>query len=109
MIEKLNVKVGDNVIFTNSMGIDSVAIVEKITPKGFIKVNGFLFTEDGSERSGDVWGRCCIRQATTELIQQVEQMNFRQYILKKLHSLKNITYEQSVEVNKILEENTQQY
>lgn len=97
MVENLNVKVGDIVIFTNSVGIDSVAIVEKITPKGFIKVNGILFTENGIECG------CYIRQATPELIQQTKQMNFRRYVLNKLHLLKNITYEQSVEINKILE------
>ena len=102
-MEKLNVKVGDKVIYTNSMGVDKVATVEKITSKGFIKVNGILFTDCGSERGGDVWHRSCIRQATPELIQQLEQITFRKYVLNKLHSLQNIEYGQAVEINKILE------
>lgn len=102
-MEKLNVKVGDKVIYTNSMGVDKVATVEKITPKGFIKVNGTLYTEYGVERGGSVWHRSYIKQTTPELIQQVEQINFRKYVLNKLHSLKNIEYGQAVEINKILE------
>lgn len=101
-MEKLNVKAGDKVIYTSRFGGDKVAVVEKITPKGFIKVNGTLFTEYGINKGSDVWSRSYIRQATPELIQQVEQINFRNYVLNNLHSLKNITYEQAVEINKIL-------
>lgn len=102
-MEKLNVKAGDKVIYTSRFGGDKVTVVEKITPKGFIKVNGILFTKDGVERGGDMWNRSRIKQATPELIQQVEQINFRKYVLNKLHSLQNIEYGQAVEINKILE------
>lgn len=101
-MEKLNVKAGDKVIYTSHFGGDKVAVVEKITPKGFIKVNGTLFTEDGIERGSSVWNRSFIRKANPEDIYKIEHDNYRKRILNNLHSLQDITYEQAIEINKIL-------
>ena len=103
MSEKLNVTIGDKVIISSRFGGEKIGTVEKITSKGFIKVNNILFTDWGRERGGDTWSCSYIKQATPELIQQVEQTNFRKYVLNKLHSLQDIEYGQAVEINKILE------
>jgi hypothetical protein len=44
-----NLKVGDSV-FINSRWGRSLYQVEKITPKGFIKVAGELYTKEGFQR-----------------------------------------------------------
>ena len=47
----MNVKAGDKVeLIYGSGNISKVAIVEGVTPKGFIKVSGMTFYPDGWQR-----------------------------------------------------------
>lgn len=102
-MEKLNVEVGDKVIIHGLRGRKSIAVVEKITPKGFIRVSGVLYNTNGFIRGSDIWNIQYITKATVEEVYEVEHNNYRKRILNKLQSLQDITYEQAVEINKILE------
>lgn len=104
MFKKLNVNVGDKVIVSSRFGGEKIGTIEKITPKGFIKVNGILFTDCGRERGGDAWSCSYIKPATLEQIEQLNQKKYRRYVLNKLHSLQDIDYEKAVRIDEILNE-----
>ena len=52
-----NLKVGDEVIISQRFNNDRVVKIEKITPKGFIKIGNYLFYPNGKERGGN---RCIL-------------------------------------------------
>ena len=70
--------------------------VEKITPTGFIKVDGTLYRKDGSQRvGGDVWTSSHIYPASSQEIEQFQKERFVAAVVRKL---------QAVAINRILEE-----
>lgn len=88
MKELKDLKVGDLVILTYKKWMDErefMAKIEKITPKGFIKVNGMLFYSDGRPR-GDHTFR--IEVATDEKIESIRQEEIIIKILKKISESK---------------------
>lgn len=99
-----NLKVGDAVFVSGNFGC-ILHKVEKITPKGFIKVNGALYTKDGYERGGDVWCRTNITPASQDEIETYYKKRFIGEVMNKLRSVKKLNYEQAVAVNSILFEN----
>lgn len=95
-----NLKVGDSVFVNSAYGF-ALCKVEKITPKGFIKVAGKLYTKDGVNRSSS-WDWSTIRPASAEEIEQFRKEKFIADVIKKLRSVTKLQYEQAVEVNRIL-------
>lgn len=94
-----NLKVGDYVFLSWRMGT-SLRKVEKITPKGNIKVNGIMFNKNGSERGGDVWSKCYLHKATPEAIKSFQDEITIKKAIKLMREIKTITIEQA---NKIIE------
>ena len=96
-------KPGDEVIFcyNDYKGSEAVAKVEKITPKGYIKVRGISFTPTTGRPHGDY--RCMIYKPTEEIKKRI----YKTAVIKKarllLSALKNadMTYERAVEIIKI--------
>lgn len=99
-----NLKVGDTVFVSGNWGC-SLHKVEKITPKGFIKVNGALYTKDGYERGGDSWSFTTISPASPDEIEEYNKERFIRDVLKELRSVKKLSYAQAVAVNSILFDN----
>jgi hypothetical protein len=98
-----NAKVGDKVILSSRFNDNKIVTIEKITPKGFLKVGNSLFYPDGRERATG-WYTAHIQPATQEQIEKIERKQFVRVVLKKLHELKDITYEQAVLFADILKE-----
>ena len=96
-----NLEVGDNVFVTSAHGL-ALCKVEKITPKGFIKVAGNLYTKDGLQRGCSGWYISSIRPASDEEIKAFRKEKFVHDVIKKLRSVTNIQYEQAVAINRIL-------
>ena len=94
-----NLKVGDYVFVGWRTGT-SLRKVEKITPKGNIKVNGIMFNKNGSERGGDVWSKCYLSEATPEAIKSFREEKTIKKAIKIMREIKTITLEQA---NKIIE------
>ena len=101
-MEKLDLKVGDKVIVMSRCGT-SLREVERITPKGAIRVAGTLYTEFGSQKGGDPWGRSSIKKATEEDIREIKEKTYIAKTLRAMHECRELTYENAVEIMKILE------
>lgn len=97
-------KVGQKVfVYRYHLGkkqIISLEQVTKITPTGLVKVNNCLFYPNGKERTSYPYRY--IEVATDEAIEVFKKMCFRNRVKYLLNDLNNITYEQAVEINKIL-------
>ena len=98
-----NAKVGDKVILSSRFNDDRIVTIEKITPKGFLKVGNSLFYTNGIERSSG-WYTAHIRPATQEQIEKIEKKQLVKAVLRKLHNLKDIDYEKAVLIENILKE-----
>lgn len=99
-----NLKAGDNVFVCCRSG-RTLHQVEKITPKGFIKVDGTLYKKNGFQRGGDnPWYSYHIRPASDEEVEQFQKDRFVAAVIRKLNSIKNLPYEQAVAIYGILEE-----
>jgi len=100
-----NFKVGDKVLLYNQY-LRRITTVEKITPKGFIKVDGVLFNSNGTERGGDIYGSYRIEPITDEREQELRREFFVSSTKKKLKefNFNNITYEQACKIALLLNE-----
>lgn len=101
-MEKLDLKVGDKVI-VKSRWNEYISEVERITPKGAIRVNGTLYNEYGSQKGGDSWSRSYIEKATDEIIRELQEKAYITKTLVKMRECKSLTYEQAVSIRKILD------
>lgn len=97
-----NLKVGDKVFVNWRMG-KSLRTVDKITPKGYIKVGGSLYNTDGSERNSDVWSRCRLSEATPEEINLFAEKLTIKKAMGLMRSIKEITLEQANKIIELLE------
>jgi hypothetical protein len=77
--------------------------VEKITPKGYIKVGGILFNKDGSERGGDVWNKYFISEATPERIKEFQEKLIINKAIKIMRAKTEITLEQAYKIIELLD------
>lgn len=100
-----NFKVGDKVLLYNRHR-RKITTVEKITPKGFIKVDGVLFNSNGTERGGDAYESYRIEPITDEREQELKRDFFVSNTKKKLKefNFNNITYEQACKIAILLNE-----
>lgn len=105
-MEKLNVKAGDKVIvhYGGAFRDASIEVVEKITPKGFIKVQGTLYYDYGTERSGGAWNKKHIEELTPEKEKKITEVNTIHRAIHKMHNTTRLTYEQATKILEILVE-----
>ena len=96
-----NLKVGDSVFVCGRFG-RSLNQLEKITPKGFIKVAGTLYTKEGFQRGSDGWDFTSIHPASAEEIEEFRKLKFVADVIKKLRFVSELQYEQAVAINRIL-------
>lgn len=101
-------KAGDDVVIRAwSWGGSSYtnAKVEKITPTGFIRVKGILYKpNDGNSRSGNSGLLDPNDENTIKLLKEHTEKTFAKQTMYKIRntSNENITYEQAVEIRKIM-------
>ena len=67
-------KVGDKVIVTTNLRDERISVVQGITPKGFIRVDGMLFYQDGSQRTTS-WYYSHIEEYTEEKVEKMRQQH----------------------------------
>ena len=101
-MEKLDVKVGDLVIYQSRWNGKSVQRVDKITPKGNIRVKGALFDQFGYEKTSDSFTRDSIIVATKKEIEKIEQIRFVNGVFKRIKDLESISYDKAKRINDIL-------
>lgn len=99
----MGLKAGDKV-FVRYNGNSLLSCVEKVTPKGYVKVNGTLYDYYGCQRGGDSWYKSRIEPATEEMILEYTREKFVRATIKKMREVTKITYEQAVAINAILNE-----
>lgn len=100
-MEDRKFNVGDIVIVTGRSTYRR-AMVERLTPKGFVEVTGLkgtLFYQDGRERNSGVWRTMSIKKATPESEAAVLAHNRRKELIAKIRDfvLYNITVDISLE------------
>ena len=101
-------KTGDDVVIrTWNWGGSSYtnAKVEKITPTGFIRVNGILYKpHDGNSRSGDSGLLDPNDETTIKISKKYKENKFVSETMKKIRNThyNDVTYEQAVEIRKIM-------
>jgi hypothetical protein len=101
-----NLKVGDFVVVSCRLG-RSLKKVEKITPKGYIKVGNTLFNKDGSERGGDIWNKYFISEATPEKIKSFQEKLIINKAIKIMRAKTEITLEQAYKIIELLDHPTE--
>lgn len=106
-MEIKDLKVGDEVYvkhWSAYYNYWSKKTVQRITPKGFINVNGVLFKQDGySRNAGARIYPLDDKKAEAEYMEYVKRK-----FVKKVEqevSMIGITYEQAVKIKEILEDN----
>lgn len=96
----------DDLVFVRGFhGQTNLYSVEKITPKGNIRVAGGLYNpETGLRKTSDVFDFSRLEEATPEKVQKFRQNNMIKDTLTILANLqiKDITYEQFLQLRKIL-------
>lgn len=102
-----NLKTGDSVVicFWSWCGRSyRKTTVQRITPKGFINVDGVLYRSDGYARSG---GSCLMDAADPDVVEKLEKYEETlviQSAIKKMHSCNSISYAKANKILEILEE-----
>lgn len=97
-----NVKVGDKVIVQGRYNT-CIEEVVKVTPTKCFRTSGDgYFNRDGFDKRGDVFWTDIVFLYDEEFAQQLSNEEFRHRVLYGLNNLKEITFEQACEVNKIL-------
>ena len=91
-----NVKVGDVLIFSYRWG-DLLVKVEGFTEKGELKLTEY-FIDERFPHSSVIE----IRLATKEEIEKHTRKNFVRKVLRKLHDVDEISYDQAVKITEIL-------
>lgn len=96
-------KVGDWVFVWGRL-TKSLCQIDKITPKGFIRVGETLYTKDGYERGGDIWHKSSISLAAPDEIEKFKKEVYVRKVIRKLEKLtsKDIDYETAVSLNNLL-------
>lgn len=99
-----SLKAGDPVIVSGSHS-DRVSVVEKITPKGAIRVDGDLYDAGyGAIKSSDVWRRGSLEEATEEAVKRVRE---KAVVTKAKQAMRDfrgeLAYDQAVAILQILQ------
>lgn len=98
-----NLKVGDKVIVTTNLRGERISTVQGITPKGFVKVDGMLFHQDGSQRTTS-WYYSRIEEYSEEKAEQMRQQRIIDEAFGRMRccNKNKIDYEMAVKILKIL-------
>ena len=108
-MEIKDLKVGDEVYvnyWSHLYNFWAKKTIQKITPKGFISVDGVLFKKDGySRNAGARIFPLDDKEAETKYIEYMKK-KFVKGVEQEV-SLSGITYEQAVKIKKILEDNNE--
>jgi hypothetical protein len=80
--ENMEFKIGDVVAVYSRGRLIKTSKIEKITPKGAIKVDGDLYTPDGHQKGGDTWGRKTIMLIDDNIRDQITRIKFKNTIRK---------------------------
>lgn len=98
----MDLKAGDKVLISAQYS-KSIGVVEKITPAGNIRLkNGELYSPDGNLKTKDIWNVPYIRPLTPEMEEEIQKDSVKAKALRIMHKTTSLTYEQAVEVLKIL-------
>lgn len=102
-----NLKAGDKVIVRYncfSKHSYSLEVVEKITPKGYIKVNNILYNNTyGFARGGGHTYLLDYNDERNQIkLKEDTQKIFIRNIKAKISNTENMTYEQAMEISKIM-------
>ena len=103
-MELKDLKVGDRVLVSGRYNGGIIAPIEKITPKGSIRVRGTLFNSDtGYEKGGDIWSTSRIQAITPKIEEDVKRRRTI-YTAQRLIKSTVITYEKAVKIIEALKE-----
>lgn len=94
---------GDKVIVCIDRGFYSqniIATVDKITPKGYIRVGDMLFDPDTGVARGGV---DYLLEATPEAMQEIKKRYYVNMTIKKMHTINKLTYKQALGIMAILD------
>lgn len=102
----VNFEKGQEVLYSSGCykGFYDLCIIEKITPKGFIKVNGIYYIDNGNgiayARGKYNYGRPFIKNDKNA----IKYFKMRMFVLKVKKRINNteLTYFQAKEIDKIL-------
>lgn len=105
-IEKFDfskLKAGDKVLVCDRYG-ETVVKVEKITPSGFVRVQGRLYYSDGSSRSSDIWYKPWLKPWTQEKENELKREHMIAKVVDKLNKLRvsDLDYDTAVKIADIL-------
>lgn len=95
-------KVGDKVVINTRVNT-LIGVVTEITKGGNIRVGNTLYKPDGYIRGGGSWSFNYITKATDKDIKKIAEGKVINKCLVRLRGLKNISYEQALQINKILD------
>ena len=101
-----NIKVGDKVIWENSMATHrEIATVVGITPTGRIKIDksNKYFRKSGCEITSDIWHSSRIYLYTEELAEEIKRKRIVNKAFSLMRNAREITYEQAEKIIDILE------
>lgn len=96
------VKPGDKIII-HGRWRTYVAEVERVTPTGRIVADGFTFRPDGKQIGGDKWLPLYATDGTPDTVEKIKRRDFVGSVLKKMRNAQQITYEQAIAINDILD------
>lgn len=103
-----NLKKGDSVILhfhSFSSSRDLIKKVQRITPKGYIKVDNMLFNPDtGRVRGDNSYSYYRLLEATPAAAKRIEENYYIQETFCKLNSIKKLTYEQARALRAVIDE-----
>ena len=99
----LNLKVDDKVLMRNTWHAE-IGVVDKITPTGLIKVDGYTFRPDGHERGGDSYYPWYIEPLTPELEVEFYKKRFISKVANRAsdYNFRNMSYDIAKALNELL-------
>lgn len=99
-----DLKVGDEVfVITSRYGTIATTLVkiDKITPTGQIVIGTSRF-KNGELMGSSYLSRTYLEEATKDKIEEYNKIVYEQKVVKNLHELKSITYQQAKAIAEIL-------
>ena len=102
-----DVKVGDKVILRTGgwFPSESVEVVEKITPKGYIKVSGQLYmvNDEGESASAKGSSSAWLYPWTEEYERKIKEKRYINQVKRKMNDYNGkLTFEQAKQISEIL-------
>ena len=98
-----SIKVGDLIFVHGGFG-KCLSGIDKITPKGFIRVGEVLYDKHGYQKGGDIWHKTSLSIAAPDEVKKYREALFVRDVRVKLAKLtaNDISYEMAVSLNNLL-------